>query len=259
MTAIAIKTLFSVAATVLISITASGKGFHLAPTEPLRSTASVYEVKGRQGIMIRQRLRFGPYTTTSVRRSAIQKWTGVTGVPGVFAAEHMQGRQSIRFSLTDGTDTLHAETVSRVKATDLIIGDRPNSVPNILLDIMATGTARQQNNFSGSFAVPGTNQPWELFLDNTAAQLCRNEPAGFLRCDSAWYTIVPVWEVSRKGRLAALPFGAAGLEFRDAQGNACAAVSLIDDGEVFIGEVSAREKLLLSAACTALLLQSNID
>lgn len=247
------------AAIFLFSITAIAKGLHLAPAEPLRSTSEVYEVKGRQGLMIRQRLQFGPFTTTRVRRSAIQKWTGVTGVPGVFAAEHMQGRQSIRFSFTDGTDTLQAETVSRVKSTDLIIGYRPNSVPNILLDIMAIGTARQDNNFSGSFTLPGSESPWALFLDNTAAQLRRPEPAGFLYGDSAWYTIVPVWEVKQGSKVAPMLFGAAGLEIRNADGVALAAVSLINNGEVFIGNCSGQERLLLSAVCTALLLQSNID
>ena len=124
---------------------------------------------------------------------------------------------------------------------------------------MATGTARQENNFSGVFAVRGFEQPWELFLDNTAAQLRRAGPAGFLRSESRYYTIVPVWQVTRKGKLAELPFGAAGLEFRDEQGTACAAVSLIDQGEIFLGELEGAEKLLLAAACSALLLQSNID
>jgi hypothetical protein len=258
MSAIQKSAALSIAAILLFTAMAFGNGFHLAPAEPLRSASDVYEVKGRQGLMIRQRLHFGPYTTTGLRRSAVQKWTSVSGVPGVFAAEHMKGKQSLRFSFTDGADTLHAELVSRVKATDLIIGYRPNSVPNICLDIMAIGTARQDNNFSGSFTFPGSESQWALFLDNTAAQLRRPEPAGFIMGDSTWYTIVPVWDVKQGNKVAPMLFGAAGLEIRNAEGVAVAAVSLINNGEVFVGNCSGRERLLLSAVCAALLLQENI-
>ncbi len=245
------------AALLLFASATWGKGLQLVPGEPLRSSATVHEVQGRQGFLIRQRLRFGPYATTYVRRSAIRSWSGVTGVPGIFAAEHMQGRQSIRFSLTDGQDTAAAETVTNVRSTDLIIGERMNSLPNIVLDILATGTARQENNFSAFFATRDAS--WELFLDNTAAQLRRSEPAGFLRGEAGYYTIVPVWEVSRKGKVAAMPFGAAGLEFRDEEGRTCAAVSLIDRGEVILPLIAGRDSLVLAAACSALLLQSVID
>lgn len=254
-----VKAILSVSAIVFISLSAEAKGLQLVPGEPLRTSSDVYEVKGRQGIMIRQKLQFGPFTTTRVRRSAIQKWGGASGIPGLFMKEHMRGKQSIRFSFTDGTDTLHAETVSRVRSTDLIIGNRPNSLPNILIDIMATGSARQENNFSGSFLLPGSTMEWSLFLDNTAAQMRRAEPAGFLESDNGWYTINPVWEVRRGDKVAPMLFGAVGLEIRNAEGNAVAAVSLINNGEVYLGNSTGQERLLLSAVCTALLLQSNIE
>lgn len=236
------------------------KSFRMAPSEPLRANATVYEVRGRQGLLIRQRLHFGPYSKPYVRRSAIQKWMGTTGVPGIFAAEHMQGRQSIRFSLTEGSDTVSAETVTNVKSTDLIIGERRNSLPNVILDVMATGTARQANNFSAYFHQASSGQEWELFLDNTAAQLLRKEAAGFLRSDNSYYSIIPVWLVERKGKIASLPFGAIRLELQDASGQTRAAVNLSDGGEVHLDpSLTDSERLLLSSVCAALLLQSVID
>lgn len=253
------KTLLLTVSIIILFTSVRAKGIHLVPGEPLRTTSTGYEVHGRQGWLIGQKLRFGPYTTSYIRRSAIRSWGATSGVPGVFTATHMQGRQSIRFSLTDGRDTITAETVTRVKSTDLIVGDRPNSLPNILLDVLATGTARQQSNFSAAFRLGTQDAEWALFLDNTAAQLRRDEPAGFLRCDSMYYTIVPVWQVSRKGKVTPMLFGAIGLEFRDAAGQTRAAVSLMNGGDVLLGDATDTEKLLLSAACSALLLQSNIE
>jgi hypothetical protein len=244
---------------ITISTPSEARGFKLAPGEPLRTNAEIHSAKGRNGFMIRQKLSFGPYYTTEVHRSAIRKWYGYSGAPGLFWAEHMTGRQSITFVLTDGVETTHVETVTRVKSTDIMVGDHRNSLPNVILNVLSTGTAAQANNLSAILSSGDRAPVWELFLNNTAAQINRKEPAGYLRTESTYYTIVPVWTVDRKGKTATLPFGAIGLEFQDEQGKTCAAVSLQDNGEVYLNPLNSTNKQILAAACTALLLQSNID
>src|SRR4051812_46379594 len=102
------------AATLFSAATLSAKEFTIATGEPLHSMQQELAVKGRNGILIKQKLSFGSYHTAQVKRSAIRKWTGITGFPGTIWTEHMDGRQSIRFRLTNGTDTSDAMSVTHV-------------------------------------------------------------------------------------------------------------------------------------------------
>jgi hypothetical protein len=69
-----------------------------------------------------------------------------------------------------------------------------------------------------------------------------------------------VWQVEKKnGQVATMPFGSAGFEIKDKDGNVVAAVSLIDNGDVYLGPGTEDERLLYANACAALLLQSNIN
>lgn len=239
----------------------TARGLRIVPSEPLSSTATLHQVSGRNGILIRQKLRFGPYYTTEVRRGWIKSWGGATGVPGRWIVEVARAKQAIHFSLSDGSNTVRAQTLSRTKSDDIILGPNRNAAHNVAIEILAIGTARQANNFSARFALASGGPEWQLFLDNTAAQLHRREAAGFLENEAGFYSIFPLWRVqSRKGRVADMPFGSAGLEIVDEQGRAVAAVSMIDNGAVQIDEaLPAGEKLILAAACSALLLQSNLD
>ncbi len=234
--------------------------FTLVPGAPLHGRADVYEASGRNGLLIRQKLRFGPYATTAVRRGAITGWWTATGYIDQIWMREETARQSIRYTLTDGADTAEAIARSGLQRTSLILGSNPNSLPNVLTDILTSGTELHQNNLSVALKLPGAGTPWELFLDNNAAQQRRSQAAGYLRGDKAYYTVVPVWRVARKGREADMLFGAVGLEFRNEAGDAVAAVNLMDGGAVHLSpDLPAAERLLLATACTALLLQSNLD
>lgn len=235
-------------------------GFTLVPGTPLHGRADIYEASGRNGLLIRQKLRFGPYATTSVRRGAITGWWGATGYIDQIWMREETARQSIRYTLTDGTDTVEAIARSGLYRTSLIVGTDPNALPSILAEVLTTGTELHQNNLSVALHLPGSAAPWELFLDNNAAQLQRRHTAGYLRGERGYYTLVPVWRVARKGRESDLLFGAVGLEFRNETGDAVAAVNLMDGGAVHLSpDLTGRERLLLASACTALLLQSNLD
>lgn len=243
----------------LVASGARAEGFRLVLGEG-RQQHETLDVKGRNGILIRQKLSFGTYYTTEVKRSLTRKWFGTSGFPGLVWKQHMEGRQSLRYCLSDGADTAEAIALTRVADHDLVLGGKDASLPNVLLDVLNTGSASQQNNLSVAIKTRHEEKPWELFLDNTQAQLRRREATGYLHNGNRYYTIVPVWEVTRKGKTGTLPFGTAGLEFRDEEGRAVAAVSLMDDvGIVYLGDRGAEEKLLLATASAALLLQSVID
>lgn len=254
------KQLFLLASVLCINAY-SYAGFKLVTGEPLHSQQQVYAVKGRMGLLIKQKMSFGEYRTVMVKRSAIRKWTGVDGFPGMIWTEHMQGRQSIHYRLTNGQDTSDVMAVSRVSARDLLIGtaDGNKRLPGSIVALFKS-TEISNNNYSVSIVNKKGEEPWELFLDNTEAQIRRKQPAGYIRRGDEYYTIEPVWQVEKKnGQVATMPFGSAGFEIMDKDGNVVAAVSLIDNGDVYLGPGTEDERLLYANACAALLLQSNIN
>jgi hypothetical protein len=255
------KGIFLAISILAISFSAKSKGFKIATGEPLHSQQQEMDVKGRMGILIKQKLSFGDYHTVKVKRSAIQKWTGVNGFPGLIWTEHMKGRQSIHFSLTDDNNTSEVMAVSNVAANDLLIGnaDRQRRIPGSIISLYRQ-TEISQNNYSVSIVTQKGEEPWELFLDNTEAQIRRKHPAGYLTRGEEYYTIEPVWQIEKKnGETANMPMGCAGFEIVDKDSNVMAAVSLIDNGKVYLGPGTEAQKFLFANACAALLLQSNIN
>lgn len=235
--------------------------FKIAFGAPLSSAYEEYHVKGRMGLLIKQKMSFGEYSTAMVKRSAIKKWSGVDGFPGMIWTEHMQGRQSVHFRLTNGVDTSDVMAVSRVSARDLLIGTAPGftRLPGSIVSLFKS-TEVSNNNYSVSIVNCKNDEPWELFLDNTEAEIRRKEPAGYVRRGDVYYTIQPVWQVVKKnGNIVPMPIGSAGFEIKDMDNNVVAAVSLIDNGEVYLGSVEGYERMLLANTCAALLLQSNIN
>lgn len=254
------KPTFLIIVVLLINVH-SYAGFKLVTGEPLNSQQQMYAVKGRMGLLIKQKMSFGDYKTVMVKRSAIRKWTGVDGFPGMIWTEHMQGRQSIHFRLTNGKDTSDIMAVSRVSARDLLIGtaDGNKRLPGSIVALFKS-TEISNNNYSVSIVNKRGEEPWELFLDNTEAQIRRKRPAGYIRRGEDYYTIEPVWQVKKKnGQAVPMPFGSAGFEIINRDGNVVAAVSLLDKGDVYLGPGTEDERLLYANACAAMLLQSNIN
>jgi hypothetical protein len=253
-----LKVVSTVLLCLVLSRSAQAGGFILVPGTALQHAIPM-EVSGRNGILIKQRLQFGGYQTAFVKRGLISTWTGATGWTNAIWVQNTSGKQSIRFALTNGTDTAEAIGTTRIQRNELII-DHPNSLPGILAGVLSIGSDLQEDNLSVALRMPNEPAPWELFLDNEAAQLHRSEAVGYLRQGETVYAIHPVWRVrNHKGKEADIPFGSVGLEFRNTAGTAVAAVNLMNAGAVHIDEtLPAPERLLLSTACTALLLQSAI-
>lgn len=248
-------------ALMLSTATVQAENFKIATGEPLHSQQQEMPAKGRMGILIKQKLSFGNYHTTMVKRSAIRKWSGINGFVGMIWTEHMEGRQSIHFRLTNDTDTSDVMTVTNVRSNDLLIGSPTGQrrIPGQLVSIFRS-TDITQNNYSVSIVTRKGDEPWELFLDNSEAQIRRKQAAGYITRGNDYYTIEPVWRVEKKnGKIVDMPFGSPGFEIKDKDNNVMAAVSLIDNGKVYLGPGTEEEKFLFANACAALLLQSVID
>jgi hypothetical protein len=247
------------AAVLFMNLSGYAQGFDIVPGEPLNSNHQTWNVKGRNGILIKQKLSFGKYYTTSVKRSAIRKWTSASGLMHVIWTEHMAGRQTIRFALCNGTDTSDVQMLTNVSSRDLVIGTNPNSVPNTVTSILRIGTEKQQNNLSAVIYPARGEEPWELFLDNTNAELHRKDYIGYVRRGQEYYSVIPVWKLAKKGKIRDMPFGSAGFEIRNDKDETVAATSLMDNGKVYLAPTDEKENFLMASVCAALLLQSNIN
>jgi hypothetical protein len=234
------------------------------------SGVAEHPVKGRQGILINQKLSFGEYHTLLVDRS----WTkgsssivGLTqGIPTdqdfqkIITSEKIKKNQTLYFALADSLgNQSRAYCITNFKSKDFTIGNNPNSVINIFGDILGIGD-ESSNVFYAMFYDAQASNRWELLIDNQAAQIKPKEYKGYLsRGKDDYYTIRPLSKVvSKKGKSGTMPFGSAGFEIRTKDGKAVAAVSMIDKGVVYLTQVSPEEKILLSGVCAALLLQEQI-
>jgi hypothetical protein len=225
-------------------------------------------VKGRQGFLIKQKLTFGEFRTTSVKRSWTKGSSWAFGIPLAndwvesLNIEFVKRKQTVRFNLVDEKGNESEVTAfSKVKWRDLTIGNNPNSIVNIIGDIMKIG-----DEGTNTYAVrifPSKNEhPWEMLIDNNAAQINAKTYTGLLaKNKSEYYVVAPVYKlVNKQGKAVSLPLGGSvGFEFRDKNGNTVAAVSLIDNGVVYFDKVSSQEKFLLANAAAALLLQQQLD
>jgi hypothetical protein len=225
-------------------------------------------VKGRQGFLIKQKLSFGEFKTSTVKRSWTKGSSWAFGIPlgndwvESLNIEWVRRKQTVRFNLMDEKGNESEVTAfSKVKWRDLTIGNDPNSIVNIIGDIMKIG-----DEGTNTYAVrifPSKNEhPWEMLIDNNASQANAKTYTGLLaKNKSEYYVVAPVYKLMNKqGKAISLPLGGSvGFEFRDKNGNTVAAVSLIDNGVVYFNKVTPQEKFLLANAAAALLLQQELD
>lgn len=103
-------------------------------------------------------------------------------------------------------------------------------------------------------------QPWQMVIDNQAVQAERRTYKGLLaQSKDKYYTIVPVINLEKNGKVGTILGGSVGFEFYDPAGKPVAAVSMMNNGMVFMVKTDPGERFLLASACAALLLQQEID
>ena len=227
-------------------------------------------VKGRQGLLIKQKLSFGEFKTVSVKRSWTRSSTAFAGWawgrPGyedysrIIGMEYSDRKQSVRFELSDEkANESSVFCVTRAKSENLVIGRNPNSLLNIATDILSIEES-SENLFWVKIYLKNDEQPWEMVIDNEASQQKAKSYTGTVaQSRDKFYTIHPVYTITGKNdKVYTMPMGSVGYEIRNKAGKPLAAISLIDKGIVYFNSVPTEEKFLLANICTALLLQDVI-
>lgn len=239
----------------------------MAVSETGWENKQTFKVKGRQGILIKQKLSFGSYATNTVKRSWTKGNSSRTGIgtvvnaayQNIISVEYINKKQTIRFSLTDDKQQQSdVYCASKFAARDLQIGNRPNSIINIAEDLLGV-TSQSTSFYYAQIYTDDKAGPWQLLLDNQAAQARAKSYQGVLALDKEnYYTIKPVYKMETKKGNQPILGGSIGFEIFNPQQQPVAAVSLIDNGMVFMNSNSDKERFLLANLCAAILLQQEI-
>jgi hypothetical protein len=238
----------------------------MAVSDELNIAKDEYPVKGRQGLLINQKLSFGEFKTTKVKRSWTKGTSSRSSIGGyndkleyvnLISVDYINKKQTIHFGLSDGTLNSEVFCASKFNARDLNVGNNKNSIWNIALDI--AGPGMESGNVFYVQVYVDDKDPWQLLLDNQASQAKAREYSGvFARSKSEFYTIRPVTKLDQKGRIRNMPFGSVGYEISNSKNEPVAAVSTMDNGVIFLKKAETGERFLLANLCAAILLQENI-
>jgi hypothetical protein len=181
--------------------------------------------------------------------------------PNLVSMDYNDRDQSYYFQMND--DFGNASDVyatSEFHSRDLQIGDNPNSLVNILEDIFG-GSGYSDNLFYLQLFVNDQFEPWQLVLDNHAAQYMADEYNGvFALNEEQYYVLKPVTRIKAKdGSSRKVVMGSIGYEIFDSNERSVAAVSTVDGGKVFLHTRDPDERFLMANLCAALLLQQDVS
>ena len=230
-----------------------------------------YKVEGKRGLFTKERMQFGEFYTTSVKRSWVKGANSHFGLAtgnvtdydytNIISLDYIRRRQTITFSLTDVTSqTSEVYCVPKFNTEEVVIGNHPTSILNIGIDVVKDLISQPESKYYVQIYTKAGERPWELLLDNVQAQGHPKSYVGyFSKGRDEYYTVVPVREMQGKdGKPASILFGTVGFEIRNKKGKAVAAVSMLDKGVVYLQSSDKEERFLLSNVCAALLIQEVI-
>jgi hypothetical protein len=228
------------------------------------------EVKGRQGLLINQKLSFGNYQTSKVKRS----WTKTEkssmplptsvlfwllydkGMSKEFVGKHQKMHFMIITPAGQSSDVYATSIFSR---EDILIGDNPNSAINIFNQHF-NGGSESEDVFYAQVYIGNQEKPWQLMIDNDASQTFAKSYEGvFALDDQHFYKLKPITKVQGETEAQNLWFGSIGYEILTPDNKSVAAVSLMDKGKVYFNTADADEHFLLANLAAALLLQENLE
>ena len=178
----------------------------------------------------------------------------------MIGVEFSDKKQSVRFELTDeNANESSVFCVSRARSENLVIGNNPNSLLNIAMDVLSIEES-SENLFWVKIYLKNEQEPWEMVIDNEASQAKAKTYTGMVaQSRDKFYTLHPVYQITgNKGKVYTMPFGSMGYEIRTKEGKPVAAISLVDRGFVYLNTAQPEEKFLLANICAALLLQEAI-
>ncbi len=207
--------------------------------DSLKNEAQTYEVQGRQGWMVHQKLSFGPYQSEKVKRG----WTFSYDIP--FLVQFQGAKEKLQFQINEGNHW--AEVYCLGKAT---VQDLP------MLGEMFEVSLKDKEVFSGVIITDNAAKPWQFLVQKNYNKLPANDFVGFMQQENKRIDIREIQHTDRGTNTWGEPLG---YEFTENE-IVIGAVETLNKGKVIIkNNIPDDMKLLVASASAALLLRSNLQ
>jgi hypothetical protein len=217
--------------------------------EQLSTQSTPMPVKGRQGILINQKLAFGPYQTDKVGRGWTRSYKMdllLLGLEG--------GREKFDFTIFSGQNGITAFCTDKLKGiqvpVDRLSGGRAS-------EDLLNFTIQTKDLFTATLIDQADQSPWYLLIANRDDFRKKGKYAGMLsHPEHGAISVEPVRKLQDQKTIG---MDVIGFEFKE-NGKVLAAVELLNQGRVWIDQnLENNRKLLLAAASAALLLQNDLE
>lgn len=247
----------------ILAIAASCTPMQPALTASSTSQIEALPVKGRQGLLINQKLSFGDFQTSRVKRSWTREGENIFGIPvGRFNRDFLSYQNSGKdqdffFAMEDPAgNRAEVFALSHLASQDIQLDKSSGTFSKDIFSI----NLKSENIFYLQLFLNDDNSAWELLLDNEAAQIFAKEYQGIFAYDEDnFYTLKPITQVQGKKGPEDLLLGSIGYEIFNKQEQPIAAVSLVDSGSVYLFTDDPGERFLMANLCAALLLQEDLE
>jgi len=208
--------------------------------EDLKTDAAVYEVKGRQGWLVNQRLSFGEFQTGKVNRS----WTKGYDFP--FIVRFTGAKEKLSYSLQDAVGN-EAEIFCLGK-----LREQELTLFHEYFDI----NIKAKDAFTGSVVIDETLS-YDFYMANLNQNNWFREAKGWLQGEGISIEIRPIQQLANGQR--SLDMQVPGFEFV-LQEEVIGAVEVINNGRIWLSNnLNPDQKIVLASVASALLLRSELQ
>jgi hypothetical protein len=221
----------------LLSLTAC-KDFSIKIDQDLRAESQMMPVKGRQGLRIRQKVSFGEFQTTRIRRG----WTSKYNIP--FVVRFEGAREKLSFTQIDdkGNEAV-VSAVGKFRSTELPILGGYFGIP-----------LKYKHYFAGNIYLPKSGAMFAFVVYNPEANFRLLPTTGFLKGETMEIDIRGVTQLE-EGRIWNIDN--LGFEFHQ-YNHAVGAVQIMNNGKVWLRKgLSDEHRLVLASLSTALMIRNN--
>ena len=212
---------------------------HMQVDDDLQKNAIRYEVEGRNGWLVNQKLSFGEYQSGKVHRS----WTKGYDFP--FFIRFSGAKEKLQFTMKDGQgNAVEIFCLGKLREQDLMLFHK-------YFDMKI----KTKDAFTGSVAL-NKSKSFDFFVANLNQNNWFKEAQGMVHGDNLHIKIKPVKHLDNNQR--SLDSQVPGFEFV-LDGKVVGAVETLNKGEVWLSaDLNREQKLVLAGVASALLLRSEL-
>ncbi|MDQ8003225.1 MAG: hypothetical protein REI64_00420 [Pedobacter sp.] len=214
-----------------------------------------HKVKGSQGIRINQTVSFDDYQTQYIKRSWNKSHKRAFGFSNGEETVMIGGKKKknemtfVLTSATTGTSEVFMSNALRSRNLFFNSGDK--------VQMEAERYRKKdslQNNCYAHIYLDDAEKPWLMQVNNAEVEMYKDGIVGKIMLDTDnYYTVKTVIKTKPKS-ISKIPVG---FQFENKQGEIVGAISLIDNGTIFLKKSNEKEKLLMSSAALVLLLRDD--